>query len=103
MDRGDLEDLRIELKSEEASLDTPPNRTRRDLVDCLTALGRRLDALDDIDELDRACELVNHVVGEANNLRSAAVAFDRARSATWEEIGASLGMTKQAAWERFGP
>lgn len=33
----------------------------------------------------------------------AAVAFDRARGATWEEIGARLGISKQAAWERFGP
>ena len=26
----------------------------------------------------------------------------RDRRATWAEIGASLGVTRQAAWERFG-
>jgi hypothetical protein len=30
------------------------------------------------------------------------VALLRDRRATWAEIGAALGVTRQAAWERFG-
>jgi len=96
--------MQVELAAEAADQDTPENRTRRDLLDALAQVNRPLEELDDVDDLEHAaCELVNGVARGIDGLMKAAVAFDRARGATWEEIGARLGISKQAAWERFGP
>jgi hypothetical protein len=104
MDQGDLEDLRAELMLDEATRDTPPNRTRQQFLDHLTRVGNTLEVLEDPDDLEvRACELAERMRREVLDLVQAAVRFDRARGATWEEIGASLNVTRQAAWERFGP
>lgn len=101
MDRGDLHDIQVELAAEAADQDTPENRTRRDLLDALSQVNRPLEELDDVEHA--ACELVNGAARRIDGLMKAAVAFDRARGATWEEIGARLRISKQAAWERFGP
>lgn len=104
MDRSDLEDLRIEQASEAASRDTPENRTRGDLLAAMDKVHHLLSALDDVDDLpDGACETVDRVGHEIDGLMRSAVAFDRARGATWDDIGARLHVSKQAAWERFGP
>jgi len=104
MDAGELQILQEEAAADEANRDTPPNRTARDLMEQLTRLQDALDALDDIDDLGApACELAEHVRREVVDLLHAAVRFDRARDVTWEQIGASLHVTRQAAWERFGP
>jgi hypothetical protein len=104
MDRGDLDDLRVDLMLDEASRDTPPNRTRQQLLNQLVRVHETLEALDDLDDLQaRACELAERARREVLELLGAAVRFDRARGATWEEVGASLNVTRQAAWERFGP
>lgn len=49
-------------------------------------------------ELVRRASAAHHKTGEA--LRSA-VGQARSVGATWAQIGAALGMTRQAAWERF--
>lgn len=104
MDQGDLEDLRVEHMLDEMSRNTPPNRTRQQLLDHLTRVGETLEALEDPDDLDvRACGLAERMRREVLDVVQAAVRFDRARGATWEEVGASLNVTRQAAWERFGP
>ena len=104
MDKGDLDDIRVELLAEQASLDIPTNRTRQGLIDRLARANDALGALDDVDDLPtRACELTERLRREVHELAQAAVRFDRARGATWEEIGALLGISRQAAWERFGP
>jgi hypothetical protein len=104
MDRSDLDDLRLEMVTDEASRDTPINRTRQQLLDAVARVNQALDALDDVDDLQaRACELAERTRREIVDLMQAAVRFDRARGATWEEVGASLSVTRQAAWERFGP
>ena len=41
-------------------------------------------------------------VVEANAKLRAGVAKARAGGASWEHIGKVLGVTRQAAWERFG-
>lgn len=38
-----------------------------------------------------------------DDLTKSAVAEARCQGATWEEVGAALGMSRQAAWERFAP
>jgi hypothetical protein len=104
MDRSDLDDLRLEMLTDEANRNTPINRARKQLVDQLARVNETLEALDDVDDLQaRACELAERTRREVVDLVQAAVRFDRARGATWEDVGASLSVTRQAAWERFGP
>lgn len=104
MDRGDLDHLRVELAADAASRDNPERRTRRDLLDALGNVHQLLGTLDDLDDLGcPACELVGGVAHDIDRLMRSAVAFDRARGATWGDIGARLHVSKQAAWERFGP
>ncbi len=104
MRQDDIDDLRVELLVDEASRDTPANRTRRELLAQLTLVNKALADLDDVDDLrTRACELAERVRQELPELVQAAVRFDRARGATWEDIGAGLNVSRQAAWERFGP
>lgn len=46
---------------------------------------------------------IDELANEVTNLRTAAVAEARRQGATWEEIGEAVGgITKQAAYERFG-
>jgi hypothetical protein len=104
MDRSDLDDLRIEQATEAASRDTPENRTSRDLLAGIAEVHQSLSVLDDLDDLpDGACGAVDRAGREIDGLMRSAVAFDRARGATWDDIGARLHVSKQAAWERFGP
>jgi DNA-directed RNA polymerase specialized sigma24 family protein len=52
-----------------------------------------------------AYEVLTHVQAALADLRDAeraAVTLYREHGATWEDVGAAYGMTKQAAWERFG-
>ena len=54
------------------------------------------DALEAVTEADRA------YVAARDHL-DAAVAAARANGASWQQIGRALGITRQWAWQRFGP
>jgi hypothetical protein len=104
MNRSDLDDLRIEQAADADSRDTPENRTRCDLITGIAEVHQLLSALDELDDLhDGACAAVDRIGREIDGLMRSAVGFDRARGATWDDIGARLHVSKQAAWERFGP
>lgn len=70
-------------------------------------LGRELDgALDRVAELagDRpvaALALLRQITTRADRVAHAAAGEARRRGSTWEEIGAALGVSRQAAAERF--
>jgi hypothetical protein len=49
----------------------------------------------------KAVHALDALVDESTSLRSAAVQEARLQGASWEEIGTALGMSRQAAWERF--
>jgi hypothetical protein len=104
MNQSDLDDLRIEQAADADSRDTPENRTRSDVIAGLAEVQQLLSALDDLDDLPNgACAAIDRIGREIDGLMRSAVAFDRARGATWDDIGASLHVSKQAVWERFGP
>jgi hypothetical protein len=95
----DMRTMQEEVAADAASRDTPPNRTERELLDRSAVLDRHLAAFDDLDDLGGlACEFASRVAEAASQLRVAAVAFDRARGASWQDIGGHLNVTKQAAW-----
>lgn len=52
------------------------------------------DPLDALRELSRR-------ESELGRLRRAAIEMARAAGATWEEVGAALGVSRQAAWEYY--
>jgi hypothetical protein len=54
-----------------------------------------------VDPLDSLRELARLVTATDKALRDF-VSSARAGGATWTDIGQALGITKQAAWERFG-
>lgn len=54
------------------------------------------DALEGVTEAERA------YVAARQNLDDA-VARARANGASWQQIGRALGVTRQWAWQRFGP
>lgn len=62
----------------------------------LRAYGRRVADADDVDlaELAAMRDVVDQVIGHA-------VAGQRARGASWSEIGRALGVSKQTAHERY--
>ena len=47
-------------------------------------------------------ELAAEVRGRIEELEARAVADAQADAATWEEIGRALGVTRSAAYQRFG-
>jgi hypothetical protein len=53
--------------------------------------------LDFLVELNKCTETL------VENLTRQAVSLARQQGHTWEEIGESLGVSRQAAWERFAP
>jgi hypothetical protein len=54
-----------------------------------------------LEKTGRLPELADAAAAASEALREG-VRAARGQSATWEEIGRALGVTKQAAWERFG-
>jgi hypothetical protein len=50
--------------------------------------------------LDRLCETA-HVAGALDKLQRHLVTRARELGKSWTDIGASLGVSKQSAWERF--
>lgn len=61
------------------------------------AYGRRVADADDVD-LGQMAELVD----ELDAAVQAAVNGQRARGASWAEIGRAFGITRQAAQQRYG-
>ena len=60
-------------------------------------------ALEDIRAArELAEERTEPVIRQSREIVTAAVKAARARGATWQEIADHLGVTRQAAWERFG-
>lgn len=49
----------------------------------------------------KALHAIDTLCDEAAALRAAAVNEARQQEASWDEIGESLGISRQAAWERF--
>ena len=58
------------------------------------------ESLDD-DALLRTLHASNAVVEDVRGVLQQHVDLLRARNVSWERIGAALGMSRQAAWERF--
>lgn len=54
------------------------------------------------DDLDRMHELTAQIEEATAELHRLA-RLARQAGATWEDIGRETGVTKQAAWNRFGP
>ena len=53
--------------------------------------------------LDFLRELKNCTSTLVEQLEAQAVAAARERGASWADIGSALGISRQAAWERFAP
>jgi hypothetical protein len=51
--------------------------------------------------LEFLSELTNCMNGLVGNVERQAVEAARAQGHTWEEVGAALGVSRQAAWGRF--
>lgn len=71
---------------------------RVDQKEATGQLRRGFTVLDGITRLRNLQSLLGHVA----SLIDEAVGVARADGRTWEEIGDALGISKQAAWERFG-
>ncbi len=59
----------------------------------------RLD-IDSEDPLE-AVAATQRAIAELMKMREEAVANARAHAATWEQLGAALGMARQSAWQNF--
>ena len=59
-----------------------------------------LDVLQTVQQV--AVETTEETLRRQREELRAAVKAARVNGATWQEIGDSLGVTRQAAWERFG-
>jgi DNA-directed RNA polymerase specialized sigma24 family protein len=55
---------------------------------------------DDLRQLRRDRERAN---AEIDKQEAQVIALIRAKGLTWEQIGQEFGISKQAAWERYGP
>ena len=53
--------------------------------------------------LDFLRELTNCTTTLVERLEADAVVAAREQGASWTDIGAALGISRQAAWERFAP
>jgi len=62
----------------------------------------RVDRSHYSDNLDRMHTLAAQIEEATTELHRLAQ-LARQEGATWEDIGRELGVTKQAAWNRFGP
>ena len=85
--------------------DTTPPRPLRDVLaaalqDARPVLFERLD--DDLDAHLQLVALAQEAHGESGAILRAAVTSARGAGGTWEQIGAVLGMSRQAAQQRFG-
>ncbi|WP_051217988.1 Clp protease N-terminal domain-containing protein [Nocardioides insulae] len=69
------------------------------LEDLVAGIGRAHD--DVLDQLADAAILGSHLTAVADDLIGHFVAQARASGASWNDIGASLGVTRQAAQKRF--
>lgn len=78
-----------------------------DVDDEVAAVRAELQRLQQLREQQTALA-VDGVAGSAAAWRAAAAELDvavvraRAAGATWDEIGAAAGMTRQGAWKRWG-
>jgi DNA-directed RNA polymerase specialized sigma24 family protein len=76
------------------------NRTQDDAVHA--AIGRILNTIDKLpDPLDRL-EAIRVARGSLAGEEREQVRTARVAGATWEEIGAALGVTRQSVHERYG-
>lgn len=64
-------------------------------------LAAELELTGSIEELGRQAAEADRQAAEADRRLRAAVGRARLRGATWEQIGRALGVTKQAAHDRF--
>src|ERR1044071_4948597 len=73
-------------------------------IDRLTALvGHRAASKDPIAQLAAAVQVARETRCLADELLDRYVAAARERGRPWSEVGATLGVTKQAAQQRFTP
>jgi hypothetical protein len=68
----------------------------------LRKVGRALEALENAPDAMQALELARQVREASEALESAHIAAARAGGATWTQIGAQYGLTKQGTQQRFG-
>jgi hypothetical protein len=75
-------------------METKRNQAFQDLTSMIGALGNQDDLLDELGQL-RIVELF------AEKARRAVVQDARAQGFTWQQIADALGVTRQAAHERY--
>jgi hypothetical protein len=78
-------------------------RTDKDLTRAAQAFeaGEGFGPMEEIDDLRRVAEAQDAVKASDAQLREA-VAAARANGRSWARVGVALGMSRQAAHERFG-
>ncbi len=65
----------------------------------ITSQNKR--AIDEIERLQDAARIAQEAVSQARAAARDAVRALRLAGASWSEVGAALGMSRQAAWEQF--